>query len=268
MAGGPLCAWLPAIAPAKSSIVSDVNPRRHEDDEKLRGDDFAEEMVRVTMRLLHQRSRLWAVSAAMLLALVASCGSETAARQQHTARRRPDRKRGIVDPGVAEPQQQRRFLPAEHRGSLTGSIAALSHGGYPFTFSYPASWTDNTGSVTVTVGPLLDAQTLTAVGLQPNSTVSFVQVADPSFMPALDVYRFALQNGDLTLDTFYQREQAVLSRQTTTQIGQQGPLRLRRRAARGGPGADSGRGRSVPEELVRRAQRVPVRHPVRRRQQC
>jgi len=74
----------------------------------------------------------------------------------------------------------------------------------------------------VTVGPLLDAQTLTAVGLQPSSTVSFVQVADPSLMPALDVYRFSLQNGSLTLDTFYQREQTLLSQQTATQIGQAG----------------------------------------------
>lgn len=75
----------------------------------------------------------------------------------------------------------------------------------------------------ISVGPLLDAQTLTAVGLQPSSSVSFVQVADPSLMPALDVFRFPLQGGGgVSLDTFYQREQTLLSQQTATQIGQQG----------------------------------------------
>ncbi len=50
----------------------------------------------------------------------------------------------------------------------------------------------------------------------------FRTVADPSLMPARDVYRFALQSRDLSLATYYQREQALLSQQTATQIGQEG----------------------------------------------
>jgi hypothetical protein len=174
-------------------------------------------VVRLTMQPLDQRSRLWAVPAAVLLALVASCGSGTG-----SAATTPTASAAASTQASPSPSSSGGSCQPSTGASLTGSTATLSHSGYPFTFSYPASWTDNTGSVTVTVGPLLDAQTLTAVGLQPSSTVSFVQVADPSLMPALDVYRFSLQNGSLTLDTFYQREQTLLSQQTATQIGQAG----------------------------------------------
>jgi hypothetical protein len=180
-------------------------------------------VVRVTMRPLDQRSRLWAVPAAVLLALVASCGSGTGSLSPtHSAATTPTASAASSSQASPSASSSGGSCQPSTGASLTGSTATLSHSGYPFTFSYPASWTDNTGSVTVTVGPLLDAQTLTAVGLQPSSTVSFVQVADPSLVPALDVYRFSLQNGTLTLDTFYQREQALLSQQTATQIGQEG----------------------------------------------
>jgi hypothetical protein len=178
----------------------------------------------VTTRRLDQKSRLWTVPAAgLLLAVVASCGSGSGSPSPtHSAATTPTPSATLSTQASPSPSGTSSSCQPSTGASLTGSTATLSHTGYPFTFSYPASWTDNTGSVTVTVGPLLDAQTLTAVGLQPSSTVSFVQVADPSLMPALDVYRFALQSGDLSLDTFYQREQAMLSQQTTTQVGQEG----------------------------------------------
>jgi hypothetical protein len=181
-------------------------------------------LQRVTMRRLDHGSRLWAVPAAgLLLAVVASCGSGSGSPSPTpSAATTPSASAASSTQASPSPSSTSGSCQPSTGASLTGPTATLSHAGYPFTFSYPASWTDNTGSVTVTVGPLLDAQTLTAVGLQPSSTVSFIQVADPSLMPALDVYRFALQSGDLTLDTFYQREQAMLSQQTTTQIGQEG----------------------------------------------
>ncbi|MFI5287379.1 MAG: hypothetical protein ACHQ4F_13800 [Candidatus Dormibacteria bacterium] len=181
--------------------------------------------LRVTTRRLDPRSRLWAVPAAgLLLAVAASCGSGSGSPSPtHSAATTPTPSATLSTQASPSPSSSTSGSCQSSTGaSLTGSTTTLSHAGYPFTFSYPASWTDNTGSVTVTVGPLLDAQTLTAVGLQPSSTVSFVQVADPSLMPALDVYRFPLQSGDLSLDTYYQREQAMLSQQTTTQIGQEG----------------------------------------------
>ena len=178
-----------------------------------------ENLLRVTIRRLDQRSRLWAVPAAgLLLTVVASCGSGSSSPSPTAT---PTATAASSTQASPSPSSTSGSCQPSTGASLTGSTATLSHAGYPFTFSYPASWTDNTGSVTVTVGPLLDAQTLTAVGLQPSSTVSFVQVADPSLMPALDVYRFALQSGDISLGTFYQREQAMLSQQTTTQIGQE-----------------------------------------------
>ena len=183
-----------------------------------------ENLLRVTIRRLDQRSRLCVVPAAgLLLTVVASCGSASGSpTPTHSAARTPTPSAASsTQPSPSSSSTGGSCQPSPG-ASLTGSTTKLSHTDYPFTFSYPASWTDNTGSVMVTVGPLLDAQTLTAVGLQPSSTVSFVQVADPSLMPALDVYRFALQSGDLSLDTFYQREQAMLSQQTTTQVGQEG----------------------------------------------
>jgi hypothetical protein len=180
--------------------------------------------LRVSMRRLDQRSRILAVPAAgLLLAVVASCGSGSGSPPStHSATTTPTASAASSTQASPSPSSTSGSCQPSTGASLTGSTTKLSHTDYPFTFSYPASWTDNTGSVTVTVGPLLDAQTLTAVGLQPSSTVSFVQVADPSLMPALDVYRFALQSGVLSLDTFYQREKAMLSQQTSTQIGQQG----------------------------------------------
>ena len=172
-----------------------------------------------------QRSSVWAVPAAgLLLVMIASCGSGSSSPSStHSAATTPTPSATLSTPASPSPSSSTSGSCQPSAGaSLTGSTATLSHTGYPFTFSYPASWTDNTGSVSVTVGPLLDAQTLTAVGLQPSSTVSFVQVADPSLMPALDVYQFALHSGDLSLDTFYQREQAMLSQQTATHIGQEG----------------------------------------------
>lgn len=178
-----------------------------------------------TLPRFDQRSSVWAVPAAgLLLVMIASCGSGSSIpSSSHSAATTPTASATLSTPASPSPSSSTSGSCQPSTGaSLTGSTATLSHTGYPFTFSYPASWTDNTGSVSVTVGPLLDTQTLTAVGLQPSSTVSFVQVADPSLMPALDVYQFALQSGDLSLDTFYQREQAMLSQQTATQIGQEG----------------------------------------------
>jgi hypothetical protein len=181
-------------------------------------------LLRVSMRRLDQRSRLWAVPAAgLLLAVVASCGSGSSSPSPtHSAATTPTASATSSTQASPSPSSTSGSCQPSTGASLTGSTATLSHTDYPFRFSYPASWADNTGSVTVTVGPLLDAQTLTAVGMQQSSTVSFVQVADPSLKPALDVYRFALQSGDLSLATFYQREQAMLSQQTTTQMGQEG----------------------------------------------
>lgn len=181
-------------------------------------------LQRVTARRLDQRARLWAVPATgLLLAVVASCGSGSGSPSPtHSAAATPIPTAASTTQASPSPSSTSGSCQPNTGASLSGSTATLSHNGYPFTFRYPASWTDNTGSVTVTVGPLLDAQTLTSVGLQPSSTVSFVQVADPSLMPALDVYRFPLQSGDVSLDTYYQREQAMLSQQTATQIGQKG----------------------------------------------
>jgi hypothetical protein len=110
--------------------------------------------------------------------------------------------------------------PTPATSTATEATTTLSHPEYPFTFSYPASWDDRTGSITVTAAPLLDAQTLAAVGLQPTDTVAFVQLVAGSLNPALSVYKFTLTSGDLALEAFYKRQEARLSLQSTTQIGQ------------------------------------------------